>query len=614
MRRIVAKIKEGLTRKKLGVPLIIWLLCLLTLLWLAWFLAQAPKPWQDPNWDKFLAKEQLNLKSCIVIGLWLGAAFNLAALLVLTAALPLLARWTRLPPHPQAPETLIIPRGPSPRNILQPLSLAGLAVILIFGLVLRLPSLPDTIHRDEQDTLRRNTFGFYEEQKDGTFKFKKRKWRDVLWENNGANNPVFYSICQRLCLEAAWKHGNLPREQFSVTAVRLPSLVAGLLSIAAIWFLLMALGIPEGAWVAALVAAMHPMHVDYSAEGRGYGFVLLFTVLQVIFLIPALRNGRWHWWAGYGLSQFLLLYSNPGSLYFPLVLNVALLGILAWRWWTSRGGDKAVNAPRRTFAIGQFWRLLVANALSAMSYIMLMGPCIPQILNYFKITSVRGEMGALWLFQVGAQYTTGIFLILQEKQYEDARYLSQYIRNEFAPAQPMVTPWIFYIMPIFLVLGLIGLWRRGLVGRLVGICAFLPPILCYLHHQKITGLYLFYWYVIFGLPFLIVAWGVGMTLPFKSLAYRMAAERQQTPGRPWKALWMLVPILLMPLYFMATQQGRAHLRTPMAPVTEILRGRNIWQITQDGRMYKLRPRPGGPAGTEHTPMPQNMPENGALEN
>ena len=598
----VKEIGRRLSKPWRGVPLVIWLILGLLGLILAVTLIKEPKPWKGHGLEKLLAGKQLKLTECIPLGLWLGSALSLAAILVTALFLPLLARLTSLPAGANSAAAAIVPCGLGRRAIFTPLRLLGLAAMLLLALGLRLPSFPDGIHRDEQDTLRRNTFGYEEERKEGKFKFKKKIWSDVLWENGGANNPVFYSICSRLCLQAGWKIFDVPRDRFTITAVRLPSLIAGLLSIAAIWTLLMALEMPAPAWITSTLAAMHPMHIDYSAEGRGYGFVLFFTVLQILCLLPALRSGRWRWWAGYGLAQFLLLYSNPGSLYFPLVVNLYVIGILAWRWWTSRKEPlEDERILRQSVARGQLWRLLTANLVSALVFIQLMAPCIPQISNYFKITSVRGDMGPFWIFQVAAQYTTGLFLFLPDTPNNTPTYVSSYIKTEFTVAHAFVTPWIIYIMPVFLVLGLIALWRRGIFARLLVVCAVVPPILCYQHHALFTGLFLYYWYIIFSLPFLLIAWGTGMTLPFKSIASRLRpqatppveGEPSPAPNKPslWRYSWLAVPIVLLPLYFDVTHEGRKQLRTGDGhPYVEILRGSYTWRVFPDGRMIRYLPK------------------------
>ena len=101
--------------------------------------------------------------------------------------------------------------------------------------------------------------------------------------------PLFY-----LLLRAAVQ--NIGRE---AVAARLPSLVAGLACLGALYAAGRATwGRRAGLWAAAL-AALTPVVVHYSAEARHYMVAALFALLATEWLRRAHVHGRVSWWAGY---------------------------------------------------------------------------------------------------------------------------------------------------------------------------------------------------------------------------------------------------------------------------------------------------------------------------
>ena len=68
------------------------------------------------------------------------------------------------------------------------------------------------------------------------------------------------------------------------------------------------------------------------------------------------------------------MYSYPTCIYVLVVLNLCALPAIWWRW------------GRISNAITQFMRLTVANIFSAMFFLPLMLPCVPQFLAYVKGT------------------------------------------------------------------------------------------------------------------------------------------------------------------------------------------------------------------------------------
>jgi 4-amino-4-deoxy-L-arabinose transferase-like glycosyltransferase len=111
-------------------------------------------------------------------------------------------------------------------------------------------------------------------------------------------------------------------------ALRLPSVLAGILLIPVMWLLVRELtGNVRAADVSALLLAAHPLHLWYSQEARPYALLLLVGSVALWSLAAAMRSGRW-WWAGFALASALTILTH--------LLGVVMLGVgfiwVAFRW------------------------------------------------------------------------------------------------------------------------------------------------------------------------------------------------------------------------------------------------------------------------------------------
>ena len=112
--------------------------------------------------------------------------------------------------------------------------------------------------------------------------------------------PLFY-----LLLRAAVQNSG-----GSAVAARLPSLVAGVACIAALYAAgRAAWGRRAGLWAAAL-AALTPVAVHYSAEARHYMIAALFALLATEWLRRAHAHGRASSWAGYAVWTALAMSTH----------------------------------------------------------------------------------------------------------------------------------------------------------------------------------------------------------------------------------------------------------------------------------------------------------------
>ena len=87
--------------------------------------------------------------------------------------------------------------------------------------------------------------------------------------------------------------------------LRLPFALAGAATIPAVYLLARRLTDSWTSLHTAFLLALSPIHIWYSQEVRGYGLVVLFSVLSTYLLVKWLKSGRGHLIALYGLCVLI---------------------------------------------------------------------------------------------------------------------------------------------------------------------------------------------------------------------------------------------------------------------------------------------------------------------
>lgn len=229
---------------------------------------------------------------------------------------------------------------------------------------LRWPRLHHSFWTDEAYAARAYVFGVNKISEDGRLAHQPVEWPRALFYNEKSNNHVWCTIEARTALRLWQKLGGHPPGRFSEAVMRAPAFVWGTLTVGVVTAL-GALAAGRGGTVAGLVLAVHPWHVRFAAEMRGYSAMLLAVTLGVLFLWRALRDGRWRWFLSGALMNLWAMLAFVGSVY---VLAVANGAALLWLWRKKRGASVS--------------RLLAANALVAVVFWWLYSPSVQQLLVY----------------------------------------------------------------------------------------------------------------------------------------------------------------------------------------------------------------------------------------
>ena len=334
----------------------------------AFGLARATPPWATAAAAEALANAREAGKpppvaSCVDLALWPALAVSAAVLAVLLATI----RWWggRSARPGLLPALARVPRT----------TLVALVAAAAVGAALRGPRLGQSFWNDEETTLQDYAWGEWKQGSDGSWKFRPVPWQDTVFYNRGGSNHVLNSVLTRLTLAAADAADGPQRGHFSEAVARSVPFAASLAAIFLIGWLLARAGLaPGGAVAAALILALHPWHLRYSVEIRGYSLMLAAMVGALACLVEALASGRRRWWAGFAACQSVFLLCFPGAVYFAVAMNAAVVAACLAMWHRQRA---TAPPPWPTLA-----RLAAWTALSLLPVVVLMAPSLPQVAWY----------------------------------------------------------------------------------------------------------------------------------------------------------------------------------------------------------------------------------------
>ncbi len=452
---------------------VLGVLCLGVCIWLIF----AHNPWKvlaaDPELDR--------LRSLVRFYSWWAAAMNA----VLLAILALTARWWAAPT--KASSGTWLPKLSATRWF-WPVVLAAMFITGIQGL----QRIDQSLWDDEDSSVRLQIHGELQRQDDGSLKWRHPTWQEAFFYYRRPSNHHLQTILSRV-FHDTWKAVARPGGlQLSEPVMRIPVLIAAVGSILGIAILLRRLGLPRAGALAALLLAIHPWHIRYAIELRGYAFTLLFLPLLIWVLLEAIERRRWKWWAAFALCEFLLLYSHPSTLYALVVANG--LGLVA--------------VILRNRATPPWWeqpsRLVVASIFAGMVYLQLMLPCLPQLREYLAAATALGVLNTRWNLNLASHFFSGI-----PWNNSDSADSGSLELRWIAEASPVVYQTAFVVVCVLLFIGIARLLVARPVGWLVATIFVLPGCVVYALALR-NGNYLYEWYLIPALPGIVAMVAIGL--------------------------------------------------------------------------------------------------------
>lgn len=474
---------------------------------------------EDKPWEMGPLKKIQDFAS--YYGWWAGL-INLVPLGILLVSA---GRWTQPLTLSPTLEKFAAPRGFYVLVGAAMLACAGLGAV----------SLGDSLWDDEEYSLRRAVLGPYRRMDDGSVRLKEIPWSHTFWYYTKPTNHIFQSALSRLS-NSAWRAVARPKAlQFNEAALRLPSYIAGVLSVGAIAWLMLHAGFAWEGALAAWLLALHPWHMRLIPEARGYGLVLFLIPLCCIFAIRTLNSGKWRWWIALNAAEFALLYTWPPTLATLLVLNICILLRVVT--------DERLR-PVRHILIS---RWLASGTITAVVLFQLMLPCIPQFREYMK-NNMTFSAVEYWLKNAGSLFLTGS--LWSKTGQKNPPYPETW---PLADAHPILFGLVIFCALAAIAAGAARLWRKGPRGR--GLTAvFLLPGLLMTSTAILQNTYIYEWYLAFMLPGLTALVATGM-LGFVEIPARRTSLR-------WMPAASAAATIVV--FFLLTINGRNFLLTRSA--------------------------------------------------
>lgn len=535
--------KPSLWRRLLGAflsyPLqsrIIWLVLLIVGLFLLEYFEDLKQP-SKTSWFKDIANnERHSFKTFLSVGLWYGTLIHLV---LISLVLATVRWWGRGRPARYA----VGFGGAQQRG--GRLFWVFLAVICITAGALRWPKMSLSYWGDEGWAVAPYVYGKHvpvsPDDPQGPLVHKPVSWLNTAFDDRTCGNHYLFSLLQRATLTAWRGIHHLPEEAFDETISRLPPLAAGIGALIALACLLRWLGRPGAGLAAATMMALHPWHLRYSTEARGYTMMLFFLIVSCWLAFIAMRQGKWRWWLAFALAQFLCMYSWKGAMYPLAAVNLVLF---AWLLRGRHGETNELPGSTRTSAV---WRWVVANLLAAGLFINLVYPCLLQVKdakNHLIQLSGR-PMGKIWLHNSISSVFTGMAWHVEEPENPTEVVLSRQLQN-----RPLATAAELAALAALLAGGLLSLARRHPWLASMNLSIFASAVFGAWFFRYVIDAEWISWYFLFLIfPVCLLA-GIGAdSLLKRAAALWSAADRSQlSAGRKNTALAVICALfgLLLP--------------------------------------------------------------------
>ena len=179
-----------------------------------------------------------------------------------------------------------------------------LGALTIAGTAMRIPGLDSSLWLDEVLTMAR---------------YARPPLAWIFTSFPDQNQHMLYSILAHVSMQAFGEHA---------WALRLPSVILGLISIWSLYFLGRRVVGNAEALIASALMTVSYHHIWFSQNARGYMGLLLFTNLATWLWLEAMDRDTWPAWIGYAVSVALGLWIHMTMLF--VVASHALIFLSVW--------------------------------------------------------------------------------------------------------------------------------------------------------------------------------------------------------------------------------------------------------------------------------------------
>lgn len=252
-------------------------------------------------------------------------------------------------------------------------------------------------------------------------------------------------------------------------SLRLPSLVAALLTVIATWWMVRPIAGGRAALFAAAGMAIAPAAVLGSVEARGYSMMMLAGALLTGLAWRAIdrdrvQRGSMWWWTAYAIVASLGVWAHFTTVIMPLAHGVIAVGLL-------------LRGDRRG---GLRW--FVALVLAAAFTLALVAPMVPWILERrSELAALDGNEPTLWSRE-------GVAIL-----------------GTWGGAWPW---WPSILGGALAIVGIVQAWRWDTRHRFAIVLVTLPFLLALV--IPLAGSWIYARFVSFALPGAALAWGIGL--------------------------------------------------------------------------------------------------------
>lgn len=184
---------------------------------------------------------------------------------------------------------------------------------------------------------------------------------EILTTYNDANNHILYTFLARLSIEA---FGD------TVWAIRVPAVVFGLGSIAAIYAFSRRIMSWREALMAAFLLTVSFHHIWFSQNARGYTALLFFSLVSSMYLIDAIRTGGKGRWLAYAVSAALGAFTH-------LTIGFLFIGHFLYFLFRAATSTRRDEGKAASFWVGMGFGFVPLGLLTIAAYAIV----LPDILG-----------------------------------------------------------------------------------------------------------------------------------------------------------------------------------------------------------------------------------------